>query len=54
MHDGLHQQVDDILGQVKVSGLLNTSGIDQVVDHYSRGNIHWSRLWTLMMLGSLA
>ena len=43
----------EVLAAVKDAGWLQPAAVDQVVQDFDRGRIHWSRLWALVALGSL-
>ena len=53
LRGGLSDRVDEILHNSPLNHFLQSSGIQAVHKDYQNQRIHWSRLWALVVLGSL-
>ncbi len=51
---GLKEKVNQVLSEVKHSGLLQRDAIDLVSESFQNHKSHWSRLWALVALGQLS
>lgn len=49
----LREKTDNIIEQVKTKKWLNPKAVDDVVNQYHAGHVHWSRMWALIALGSV-
>jgi asparagine synthase (glutamine-hydrolysing) len=48
----LHAQARSVLSEVQSRGWLQGTAVQEVVDDFEAGKVHWSRLWALVALGA--
>ncbi len=53
LRGGMSDQVDEILHSGRLNQFLQPRGIQAVHQDYQNQRIHWSRLWSLVVLGAL-
>lgn len=53
MRGVLRKRVRDVISQVKQQPWINAAAVDKMLYQYEAGQLHWSRVWALVALGSI-
>ena len=50
----MHEALPDVGGRIRQTKALDVPAAEVVLEHFSKGKVHWSRFWALAVLATMA